>query len=138
VMSIFFSGFRNIGSHDIKTANKAVGLGLISSEMMTNELYGMVVSIQNHGSQETTTTSLSKMNMKAPEKAQQEYEKSYQSLVRKDFQNSIAHLTSAIEIYPKFVAAHNNLKTAYLNSGQAKKARDEFLKATSLDDHLPN
>ena len=138
VMSIPSSGFGNIGSHDMGTVSGAVGLNLISSEMMTNEMYGMMTSIQNRGSEEVATTSISKLDLKAPGKARREYEKGYQLLMRKDLQGAIEHLNSAIESYPEFVAAHNALGTAYLNSGQHKDARDEFLKATSLDDHLPN
>ena len=138
VMSIPSSGFGNIGSHDMGTVSGAVGLNLISSEMMTNEMYGMMTSIQNRGSEEVATTSISKLDLKAPGKARREYEKGYQLLMRKDLQGAIEHLNSAIESYPEFVAAHNALGTAYLNSGQQKDARDEFLKVTSLDDHLPN
>lgn len=138
VMSIPSSGFGNIGSHDMGTASGSVGLSLISSEMMTNEMYGMMVSIQNRGSEEVATASISKLDLKAPAKARREYEKGYQLLMRKDLQGAIRHLDAALENYPGFVAAHNALGTAYLNSGQQKEAREEFLKATSLDEHLPN
>ena len=138
VMSIPSSGFGNIGSHDLGTSSLAVGLDLISSEMMTNEMYGMMLSIQNRGSEQAGTSSISKLDLKAPGKARREYSRGYQLLLRKDFAGAIGHLMTSVESYPAFVAAHNALGTAYLNSNQSEKARDEFSKAIGLDDHIPN
>src|SRR5690348_14213475 len=109
VMSIPSSGFGNIGSHDMGTSSAPVGLNLISSEMMTNEMYGMMVSLQNHGSEQAASASISRLDLKAPGRARHEYEKGYQLLVRKDWPGALAHLTSAIQRYPDFVAAHNAL-----------------------------
>ena len=138
VMSIPSSGFGNIGSNGMGTSSGSVGLGLLSSEMMTNEMYGMMVSIQNHGSEQAASASISKLDLKAPGKARHEYEKGYQLLLRKDWPGALGHLSSAIQSYPEFVAAHNALGTAYLNSGENAKARDEFSKSAALDDHIPN
>ena len=138
VMSIPSSGFGNIGSHDMGTSSGSVGLGLISSEMMTNEMYGMMVSLQNHGSEQAASASISRLDLKAPGKARHQYEKGYQLLLRKDWAGALEHLASAIHTYPEFVAAHNALGTVYLNSGENEKALDEFSKSAALDDHIPN
>jgi Ca-activated chloride channel homolog len=82
--------------------------------------------------------SVSKLDLKAPNKAQAEYAKGLQLLMRKDADGAIAHLLRATNIYPKFVAAHNALGTAYLNLKQNEKARDEFSQAVGLDEHMPN
>lgn len=82
--------------------------------------------------------SVSKLDLKAPGKAQREFQKGYQLLMRKDPGGAVEHLVRATTIYPQFVAAHNALGTAYLNLNQNEKARDEFSKAASLDDHMPN
>ena len=82
--------------------------------------------------------SVSQLDLKAPWKARREYDKGYESLMRKDLQGAVDHLTKATGIYPSFVAAHNALGTAYLNLGQNEQARDEFAQAVALDDHLPN
>ena len=82
--------------------------------------------------------SVSKLDLKSPGKARHEYEQGYQRLVRKDFEGAVEHLAKSIAIYPKFVAAHNALGTAYLDLGQNDQARDEFAQAVALDDHLPN
>ena len=82
--------------------------------------------------------SVSRLDLKSPSKAQKEYQKGYQLLSRQDPQGAIEHLTKAIAIYPKFVAAHNALGSAYLSLGKNELARGEFTEAIALDDHLPN
>lgn len=82
--------------------------------------------------------SVSALDLKAPGKAQREYEKGYQCLQRRDLQGAIQHLTKAIDLYSSFVAAHNALGTALLELAQNERARDEFARAAALDSHLPN
>ena len=81
---------------------------------------------------------VSKLDLKAPSKARREFEKGYQLLWRKDLPGAIDHLGQSLVMYPSFVAAHNALGTAYLDSNQNEQARDEFAKAVALDEHLPN
>lgn len=82
--------------------------------------------------------SVSKLDLKSPGKARREYEQGYRLLMRNDPQGAVRHLTKSIAIYPKFVAAHNALGSAYLNLGQNELAYEEFTQAVALDDHLPN
>jgi TolA-binding protein len=123
VMSIPSSGFGNIGTAGI--SGSPIGLGLIDSMAMTNNLFTMTTNAQNNSNQ-SPSASVSKLDLKAPWKARREYEKGYQLLMRKDFQNAVLHLTSAASMYPSFVAAHNALGSAYLNLGQNDRARDQF------------
>jgi Ca-activated chloride channel homolog len=81
--------------------------------------------------------SVSKLDLKAPGKARHEYDKGIQSLNRKDYQNAVSHLSAAITIYGNFVAAHNGLGSSYLGLNENDQAREEFIKAVALDDHLP-
>jgi Ca-activated chloride channel family protein len=87
---------------------------------------------------QSPSASVSKLDLKAPGKAQREYAKGFQFLMKKDLPAAVAHLGTAIQIYPSYVAAHNALGSAYLDLQQNEQARDEFDKAVSLDDHLPN
>jgi VWFA-related protein len=135
VMSIPSSGFGNIGTPGI--SGSPIGLGLIDSMSMTNNLFTMTTNAQNNSNQ-SPSASVSKLDLKAPWKARREYDKGYQLLMRKDFQNAVLHLSSATSMYPSFVAAHNALGSAYLNLGQNDRARDEFAQSVALDDHLPN
>jgi Ca-activated chloride channel homolog len=82
--------------------------------------------------------SVSALDLKAPKKARHEYERGYRLLMRNDLEGAVEHLKKSLDIYPKFVAAHNALGTAYLNRGQNDLALAEFTQAVALDDHLPN
>src|ERR1700683_1276953 len=87
---------------------------------------------------QSLSASVSKLDLKAPGKAQREYTKGYQLLLRKDLPGAVEHLGSAVKIYPSYVAAHNALGSAYLAQDKNEEARQEFDKAVALDDHLPN
>ena len=113
-------------------ANALLGAQMDFNLFTVNGQNGAFTSLQ------TPSGSLSKLDLKAPGKAQREYDKGYQLLLRKDAAGAIAHLSGATAIYPSYVAAHNALGTAYLNLNQNEKARDEFSSAVALDDHLPN
>jgi Ca-activated chloride channel homolog len=87
---------------------------------------------------QTPDDSVSRLDLKAPSKAQHEYQQGYLSLMRNHPQDAVDHLTKSLAIYPQFVAAHNALGSAYLNLGQNDLAQGEFTKAVALDDHMPN
>jgi VWFA-related protein len=116
-----------------------VGRGAISP-FDTSRLYNTMLTRQAENDlypAESPSTSVSKLDLKAPGKARKAYAKGYQLLNRKEYQSAIESLTEALTIYPEFVAAHNALGSSYLGLGQSDKAHDEFAKAVSLDDHLP-
>jgi len=116
----------------------AVALDAIQTGQMDFNFF--TINGQNAGTTplQTPSGSVSQLDLKAPGKAQREYQKGYQLLLRKDAQGAVEHLEKAIEIYPKFVAAHNTLGSAYLSLGQNEQAREEFEKSAALDDHMPN
>jgi len=88
--------------------------------------------------QERPSEGVSKLDLKAPGKARKEYEKGVELLLRNDFTGAIEHLSKGIAMYPKYVAAHTSLGTAYMNLHQPDQARDQYQQAVLLDDHLPN
>jgi VWFA-related protein len=136
-LSVPSSTFGNIGNHDMGTVSSPIGLDLISSEQMSNNLYSMNTNRDNRRVGEASSSEISKLDLKAPWKARREYEKGYQLLLRKDFLNAIDHLSKSIELYPNFVAAHNALGSAYLTQGKNDQARSEFSQAVGLDEQLP-
>jgi Ca-activated chloride channel family protein len=83
-------------------------------------------------------STLSKLDLKAPGRAQHELEKGVILFSKKDFKNAVEHLAKAIEIYPQFVSAHNALGCAYFSLGQKDLALREFNTAIQLDDHVAN
>jgi len=80
---------------------------------------------------------VSRLDLAAPKNARNQYDRGYGLLLKRQLPGAIEHLCRAIAIYPNYVAAHNMLGVAYLNSGQARLAHEEFAKAVALDDHLP-
>jgi len=115
-----------------------VALDAIQTAEMDFNLLQIGMQNPNGTPLQSPSGSVSKLDLKAPWKAQREYDKGYQLLMRKDLQGAVQHLANSTGIYPSYVAAHNALGTAYLNLNQNEQARDEFSKAVLLDDHLPN
>jgi VWFA-related protein len=116
----------------------SVGLDGIQAAKLDSSFF--TINSQNAGLTplQTPSGSVSALDLKAPGKAQKEYQKGYQLLLRQDFDEAVEHLTRATTIYPKYVAAHNALGTAYLNLKQDEKAESEFAQAIALDEHMPN
>ena len=116
----------------------AFSLDGIQSAKMDSDYF--TINSRNAGltSLQTPSGSVSALDLKAPRKAQKEYEKGYRLLLRNDFEAAIEHLARATKIYPKYVAAHNALGTAYLNLKRYEKAESEFSQAIALDGHMPN
>ncbi len=135
VMSIPSSAFGNIGTD--ATSGMPNGIEALSTEQMTNDLWWLNGQQSGGSPLNSPMGSVSALDLKAPGKARKEFAKGYQLLMRKDYSGAVQSLTSAIAIYPNFVAAHNALGSAYLGLGRNQQARDEFAKAAALDDHLP-
>jgi VWFA-related protein len=92
---------------------------------------------KRHDQLETRSeATLSRLDLKAPAKARNEFNKGLQAMGKNDLAGAISSLSKAIAIYPQFVAAHNALGCAYFNQKQYDRARAEFMRAIELDDHL--
>ena len=111
----------------------AIQTGALSFDMFTINTQN-----PNGSSLQSRSGSVSRLDLKAPYKAQRAFDKGYQLLQKKDLPGAVEQLTKATAIYPNYVAAHNALGTAYLDLNQNEQARSEFAKSVSLDDHLPN
>ena len=79
------------------------------------------------------TGTVSALDLAAPSKAVDEYNQASGLLKGQHPQEAIQHLQKAIEIYPKFVSAHNYLGLAYLDSDDSAHAQAEFEAAIALD-----
>jgi Ca-activated chloride channel homolog len=115
---------------------------MAANPILTGQMDFNLLTVNSHdpnGSEvQSPSASVSKLDLKAPGKAQREYDKGFQLLMKKDLPAAVGHLGNALQIYPNYVAAHNALGTAYLGLNQNEEARGEFDKAVTLDDHLPN
>jgi Ca-activated chloride channel family protein len=118
-------------------AGSLAATGLTSPGQVTFDLWTIGNAPKSRSPLQSPGGSVSKLDLKAPEKARREYAKGYELLTRKDLRGAVEHLTSAIALYPQFVSAHNALGSAYLQMGQNDLAREQFAQSILLDDHLP-
>src|SRR5215469_2167356 len=118
--------------------SNAFSLDAIQSAQLDFNFFTINSKSENLSSLQTPSGSVSNLDLRAPGKAQREYQKGYLLLMRNDPKGAIEHLARATTIYPKYVAAHNALGSAYLNLHQNEEAKDQFSEAVSLDDHMPN
>ena len=116
------------------TANSS--MDLVRSTLPDNNLWrinGQQLSPLKEGS-----GTVSRLDQLAPNTAKQEFEKGNRLLFKKKIEAAIVHFKAATLIDPNFVAAHNALGSMYLALGKNQEALEEFARANSLDDHLPN
>lgn len=116
----------------------AYSMDAIQASQMDLNVFRIDTQNQNVSPVQSPSAAISKLDLKAPWKARREYAIGFRLLMRKELPGAVDHLREATAIYPKFVAAHNALGTAFLNLNENELARDEFAKAIALDDHLPN
>jgi len=101
-------------------------------------LYAMG-TLDHKSKQEVASNSeatVSKYDLKAPGKARNEYTRALRSLAKNDLPGAVDSLKKAISIYPKYVAAYNALGYAYYQLKDYELARQQFMQAIQLDDHL--
>ena len=84
------------------------------------------------------TASVSELDQNIPTKAKREFEKANKALHSGLTDEGIAHLRKAIEIYPGFVMAHNDLGVQLLARGQLEEAAEVLQRAIKLDDKAFN
>jgi Ca-activated chloride channel family protein len=81
------------------------------------------------------TGTVSALDLDAPDKALDEYNRAATLMKEQNAKQAITHLQKAIAAYPKFVLAHNTLGLAYLDQ-QDSRAKSEFEIGTKLDDRF--
>ena len=67
-----------------------------------------------------------------PPKAAKELERSQRALKSGDTRSCVEHLEKALQIYPHWMAAHNNLGARYMGLQEYEKAIAEFQKAIAI------
>lgn len=67
-----------------------------------------------------------------PAKAIKEFKRGRKAYMASDFKSSAEHFEKALQMYPDFAEAHNNLGSSYLMGGASEKSLSEFGKAIVL------
>ncbi|HJZ80112.1 MAG TPA: tetratricopeptide repeat protein [Pyrinomonadaceae bacterium] len=80
-----------------------------------------------------TTTSVAELDRSIPNTARKEFEKANHAVQNGLADEAIAHFRKAIEIYPGFVMARNDLGVQLFARGQLEEAAEELQRAVKLD-----
>jgi Tfp pilus assembly protein PilF len=79
---------------------------------------------------------VSATELNVPDSARKEFEKAGEALTHENWKKAIEHLNKAIEIYPQYAAAYNNLGVAYGRMDDTVRQSVALERAISLDDHF--
>jgi len=80
-----------------------------------------------------STVSVTELSRDVPSKAKKEFEKASVAASKGLTEEAIAHLKSAVAIYPQFAMAYNDLGVQLLAAGRLDEARDALERAVGLD-----
>lgn len=80
------------------------------------------------------TVSVAELEEKVPDKARKEFEKATAAAGNGSTDQAIEHLRKALEIFPRFVRARNDLGTHLLSQGKLDEAEEEFREALNVDE----
>jgi tetratricopeptide (TPR) repeat protein len=77
--------------------------------------------------------SATELDSNIPEKARKEFERASSLTRERKPEEAIVHLRKAIELYPKYLMAHNDLGAQLLDLGRLPEAEKELRSALSID-----
>ena len=80
---------------------------------------------------------VSALDLAAPGKAVDEFNRASSLLRAQNSKEAIKHLEKAINVYPKFVSAHVALGLAFIDQEDSGRAKSEFEAAAKLDNKFP-
>ncbi|MBA3912334.1 MAG: tetratricopeptide repeat protein [Acidobacteriales bacterium] len=80
--------------------------------------------------------SVSVTSLKVPSEAKKEYRNGCSAIEKQDWRKAADHFSKAVEIYPRYAEAYNNLGAAYVHLGDPQKGREAFQHALEADDHF--
>ncbi len=81
-----------------------------------------------------TTVSLGRL--KAPDKAAKEVDRGNEALLKNDLAAAAEHFRKALELYPDYDLAYNNLGVVLMQQGDVEGGRRNFEKAIQLNGHF--
>ena len=124
-----------VSGNEIETADS----GTISVNDWTFFL-SQRVTIRSKGSnagafRQTTSPAISAADLGAPPAAIKEYNRGNQEMARKNWAKAADHFKKAVEIYPRYSTAYNNLAASYEELNQRDQQREALKKAIEFNDH---
>jgi len=83
-----------------------------------------------------SSTFVSVSDLHVPTSAAKEFGKANRMIAREDWSKAADRLHKAVNLYPSYAAAYNNLGAVYSRLGDTGQARSALQEAIALDDHL--
>jgi tetratricopeptide (TPR) repeat protein len=103
----------------------------IDTVQMTN--VGTIVLMR---AEKTSGSTVSATSLRAPKDAKKAYEKSKQASQKNKIDEAQAELQRAVQIYPQYALAWNDLGWLYTKTNHLEKARNAFAQSRSADDRF--
>ena len=101
--------------------------------------YDVMLSVRHKPSRSSPQASghtVDVADLNVPPKAREEFDKGTEALNRNELQKARDHFDRAINAYPGYAAAYNNLGIAWLKEGRTEEGSAALRKAISLNPHL--
>jgi tetratricopeptide (TPR) repeat protein len=122
----------NVSGPDVQSASYQ--LRIMPSELSHVEVFQLrPTSNASAANNRTSQSAVSALDLGAPPEARKEVEKASQALKGQNWAEARKHCEKAIEIYPQFVSAYNELGVILIRLGERDKAREVLQKAIGLD-----
>ena len=94
------------------------------------------VNASNANNVPAGSQSVAKVDLKVPDDARKEFDKATKAMAEHDWTSAQQRLSHAVELYPQYALAYNNLGLVYARMNDPMLERQALEKAISLDDHM--
>lgn len=137
--------FRNVPPGDYRIVVKGDGIeesrGTIFSIYGFSSYHSEMVQLfakRDAGSKRSANAPVSIASLKVPQKAREEFEKGSEAMAAGRNDEGRKHFERAIQIYPDYSGAYNNLGVIHMQEGQKEAGRIAFQRALELDPDSPS
>jgi tetratricopeptide (TPR) repeat protein len=108
----------------------------IDRRKVSQSIYITVHPIQKDGAAEQQQHSVSKAELGIPAAAQKEFDRATKAMAGQDWAKALRHLSRAVDIYPDYAMAYNNLAVVYGHLNDPQRQREALQKAIDVDSHF--
>ncbi len=137
-----FSGLR-LGNYHVLVSGDSIdtadsGTFNVDARKVSQFVY---VTVKKKGEDDRAKTgqkgpSIAAVDLNIPDRARKEFDKASDLIAKQNWKKAIEFLKKALDIYPKYAAAYNNLGVAYGKTGDRPGERVALLQAVNLNDRF--
>jgi lipopolysaccharide biosynthesis regulator YciM len=107
----------------------------ISSAQRTHTEHVAVRPKTGDASPGSPTPTVAAVDLNVPEKARDQLERGDKAAARGDWALALKQYQKALETYPRYARAYNNMGVVHMRSGDTPRGREAFEKAISINDN---